>query len=130
MKIWDEFKAFAFKGNMIDLAIAVVVGTAFGKVIDSLVKNVLMPTISYLVPNEGGYTKWHLDRIEIGAFLGELVNFLIIALAVFLVLVKVIGSIAKKSAPPPGPPTKECPLCLSTIPFAARKCAHCTADLI
>jgi len=128
MKMLDEFKAFAFKGNMIDLAVAVVIGTAFSNVIGSLVKDVVMPVISYIAPTEGGYKAWHLGHIMIGNFLGELLNFLIIALAVFLVMVKVIGMLMKKPAPPP-PNTKDCPLCLSAIPIKATKCAHCTADL-
>ncbi|NBV51512.1 large conductance mechanosensitive channel protein MscL [bacterium] len=95
-KFLDEFKAFAFKGNMVELAVAVVVGGAFGKVIDSLVKSVLMPLISYLVPSSGGdYKTWTLGRIEIGAFLGEFINFLLIALAVFLAVVKLTQLISK-----------------------------------
>jgi len=92
----SEFKAFAFKGNMVELAVAVVVGGAFGKVIDSLVKSVLMPLVSYLVPSEGGdYRTWALGRIEIGAFLGEFINFLLVALAVFLAVVKLTQAISK-----------------------------------
>ena len=128
MKLWDEFKAFAFKGNMLDLAIAVVIGTAFTAVITSLVKNVIMPLISYVSPGDTTYTQWHIGKIEFGAFLGEVINFLIIALTVFIVLVKIVGSVVKK-APPAGPPMKECPLCCSNIPARATKCAHCTADL-
>lgn len=95
-KFLDEFKAFAFKGNMVELAVAVVVGGAFGKVIDSLVKSVLMPLISYLVPSSGGdYKTWTLGRIEIGSFLGEFINFLLIALAVFLAVVKLTQLISK-----------------------------------
>lgn len=92
----NEFKAFAFKGNMIELAVAVIVGGAFGKVIDSLVKSVLMPLVSYLVPSEGGdYRSWTLGRIEIGAFLGEFINFLLVAFAVFVVVVKLTQSLLK-----------------------------------
>ena len=128
MKLWDEFKAFAFKGNMIDLAIAVVIGTAFTAVINSLVKNVIMPLISYVSPGDTSYTQWHIGRIEFGPFLGDVLNFLIIALTVFILLVKIVGGIVKRPAPE-GPPMKECPLCCSNIPAKARKCAHCTADL-
>jgi large conductance mechanosensitive channel len=95
-KFLDEFKAFAFKGNMVELAVAVVIGGAFGKVIDSLVKSVLMPLVSYLVPTSGGdYRTWTLGRIEIGAFLGEFINFLLIALAVFLAVVKLTQVLTK-----------------------------------
>ncbi len=95
-KFLDEFKAFAFKGNMVELAVAVVIGGAFGKVIDSLVKSVLMPLVSYLVPTSGGdYKTWTLGRIEIGSFLGEFINFLLIALAVFLAVVKLTQFLTK-----------------------------------
>lgn len=95
-KFLEEFKAFAFKGNMVELAVAVVIGGAFGKVIDSLVKSVLMPLVSYLVPASGGdYRSWTLGRIEIGAFLGEFINFLLIALAVFLAVVKLTQFLTK-----------------------------------
>jgi large conductance mechanosensitive channel len=131
MRLWEEFKTFAFKGNMIDLAVAVVIGTAFGAVISSLVKNVIMPALSYVLPEHAGYTAWKLGRIEIGIFIGEVINFLVIAVAVFLCIVKVMGMIQKLTAPPaPSEPvTKECPYCLSVIPIKASKCAHCTADL-
>ncbi|HEV3415464.1 MAG TPA: large conductance mechanosensitive channel protein MscL [Pirellulales bacterium] len=129
MKLWDEFKAFAFKGNMIDLALAVVIGGAFGGVVNSLVKDIIMPIVGHIVPNEAGYLGWKVWGIGIGSFLGELVNFLIVAAAVFLVIVKLVGSVVKKAEPPAGPPMKECPLCCSNIPVKARKCAHCTADL-
>ncbi len=128
MKMWDEFKAFAFKGNMIDLAVAVVIGGAFGKVIDSLVKNVIMPLVSYVLPTKGGYETWQLGRIQIGPFLSDTVSFLILALAVFLVIVKMVCMLMKKPAPPP-PNTKDCPKCLMAIPLAATKCGHCTSDL-
>lgn len=128
--LWDEFKAFAFKGNMLDLALAVVIGTAFGGVINSLVKNIIMPAVSYVLPGDGGYRAWHLGRIEIGAFVSEMVNFLIIAAAIFLIVVKVVGALMKRVTPPPaGPPMKECPYCLSSIPANAVKCGHCTSDL-
>jgi large conductance mechanosensitive channel len=130
--LWAEFKTFAFKGNLIDLAVAVVLGAAFGAVINSLVKNIVMPLVSYVIPTEGGYRAWHIGRIEVGVFLGELLNFTIVALAIFLVMVKVLGAIMKKSGPPPdpaAPTTKECPFCLSTIPLRAVRCGHCTSDL-
>lgn len=103
----EEFKAFAFKGNMIELAVAVIVGGAFGKVIDSLVKSVLMPLISYLVPSEGGdYRTWTLGRIEIGAFLGEFINFLLVAFAVFITVVKLTQILMKAKQTPADPGKK------------------------
>lgn len=128
---WQDFKAFAFKGNMIDLALAVVLGGSFGGVVNSLAKNVLMPLVSYVLPGQASYRTWRLGRIEIGTFLGELLNFLVIAGALYLVMVKVLGSIEKVvgATSPSEPLTKECPFCLSVIPMKARRCAHCTADL-
>jgi large conductance mechanosensitive channel len=130
--LWHEFRSFAFKGNMIDLAVAVVIGTAFGTVIKSLVEKIIMPLISYIIPNKGGYEAWHIGRVQIGAFLSEVLNFVLIAIAVFIVIIKLIGYLMKRAVPPPAPAdptTKECPMCLMTIPLKARKCGHCTADL-
>ena len=92
---------------MIELAVAVIVGGAFGKVIDSLVKSVLMPLISYLVPSEGGdYRTWTLGRIEIGAFLGEFINFLLVAFAVFITVVKLTQILMKAKQTPADPGKK------------------------
>lgn len=130
-QLLQEFKKFAFKGNVVDLAIAVIIGGAFGKVVTSLVNNVLMPLVSYVHANPNGYEAWKIGHVKIGAFLGDVMNFLIVAFAMFLVLVKFLGAI-EKAVPwtrPDEPPTKECPFCLSTIPYRATKCAHCTADI-
>ena len=185
--LWQEFKAFAFKGNMIDLAVAVVIGAAFSGVINSLVKDIIMPSISYVTtaatqagkavgdvaqhagtrigitsqpattqatgtqpaaavaetpppapaaappdPNKPVDISWTIGRIRIGNFIGELLNFILIAFAVFLVIVKMLGTMVKKvggTPKPSEPTTKECPFCLSVIPYKARKCANCTADL-
>lgn len=188
-KVWQEFKAFAFKGNMIDLAIAVVIGAAFSGVINSLVNDILMPTISYVTtaakstvstaenvavktaasvgvtsqpsnptsdnsqaaavppaaapppappaagaPNTQAVDfSWTIGRIRIGNFIAQLINFLLVAFAVFVTMVKLLGSVMKRasgSTPAPSEPTtKECPMCLSNIPLKAKKCAYCTADL-
>ena len=128
--LWQEFKSFAFKGNMIDLAVGVVIGAAFGAVIKSMVDNVIMPMVGYVTPRMT-YTEWHIGKVMIGKFLGDLLSFVIVAFAVFITIVKVLGAVMKRvqSEPASGPTTKECPLCLSVIPIHARKCAHCTADL-
>jgi large conductance mechanosensitive channel len=127
---WNDFRQFAFKGNMIDLAVAVVIGNAFGAVVNSLVKNIIMPIISYVIPQGGSYRSWHLGAVEVGPFLGEVLNFLIISLAMFLVVAKLLGTMERlMGAKEDDPKTKECPYCLSTIPTKATKCAHCTADL-
>jgi large conductance mechanosensitive channel len=134
--LWQEFKQFAFKGNMIELAVAVIIGAAFGQVISSLANDVIMRGISYVIPAKMSYTEWRIGSEEkgilVGKFLGAVINFLIVATVVFVVVVKLMGAIIKQ-APPPAPfepVTKECPLCLSTIPAKARKCSHCTADLL
>jgi large conductance mechanosensitive channel len=114
-----EFKKFAFKGNVVDLAVAVIIGGAFGKIVDSLVKNVLMPAVSLLLPSEGGYLSWKLavggKEILYGQFLGEVVNFLIVAGVLYIFIVKFLGWMmrarkdeAAAPAPPvPPPPTRD-----------------------
>ncbi len=99
----EEFRNFALKGSVIDLAVGVVIGTAFSGIVKSLVDNIIMPTVSFLVPGKGGYTTWQLGPVQVGHFLGDVVNFLIIALALFLFIVKFLGWImrTKKEAPPP-----------------------------
>src|SRR2546426_4588902 len=86
--IFDEFKNFAFKGNVIDLAVGVIIGAAFGKIIDSLVKHIIMPLVSVLLPGRQGYLDWKWvvrgKEVPYGLFLGEVVNFVIVALALFV----------------------------------------------
>jgi large conductance mechanosensitive channel len=130
--LWTEFKDFAFKGNMIDLAVAVVIGGAFGKVIGSIVDDIILPLVAFVmqilhIPHDP-------KPFHINDFFGSIVNFLIIAACVFIVIVKLLGMIMKAAqhAPPPAPsepPSKECPYCLSVIPIKATKCAHCTSEL-
>lgn len=135
--LWGEFKTFAFKGNMIDLAVGLIIGAAFGSVVKSLVDHIFMPLIAAVVPNAEGVEDLAFtvngSKVPVGLFLGAVINFLIVAFAVFLLIVKIVGSVVKKTSgppPKPGEPTvKECPLCLSEIPIKARRCRHCTADL-
>jgi large conductance mechanosensitive channel len=95
----DEFKSFAFKGNVVDLAVGVIIGSAFGKIVDSLVKQLIMPMISVFVPGEQGYLAWKWvingQDIPYGLFLGEVLNFLIVALALFIFIVKFLGWLMK-----------------------------------
>jgi large conductance mechanosensitive channel len=97
-----EFKAFAFKGNVVDLAVGVIIGGAFGKIVDALVKNVIMPFIGSLLPGEHGYLGWKFvingKDIPYGLFVGEVVNFLIVAAALFLFIVKFLGWVMKSKA--------------------------------
>lgn len=109
-----EFKNFALKGNIVDLAIGVIIGAAFGKIVDSLVKHIIMPVISVIMPGEQGYLvwKWTVNGKDIpyGLFIGEIVNFLIVAFALYIFIVKFIGVIMKskqEEAAAPPPPTKD-----------------------
>ncbi len=112
--IFEEFKNFAFKGNVIDLAVGVIIGAAFGKIIDSLVKHLIMPLISVIMPSEQGYLEWTWviqgKEIPYGLFLGEIVNFLIVALALYIFIVKFLGLLMKakkEEAAAPPPPTRD-----------------------
>lgn len=108
----DEFKTFAFKGNVIDMAVGVIVGAAFGKIIDSLVKHIIMPTVGLLLPGNQGYLGWKIvvgaKEVPYGLFIGEVVNFLIIAAVLFVFIVKFLGWIMKskqqEAVAPAAPP--------------------------
>jgi large conductance mechanosensitive channel len=110
----EEFKNFALKGNVIDLAIGVIIGAAFGKIVDSLVKHIIMPLVSVVMPGQQGYLgwKWVINGKDVpyGLFIGEIVNFLIVALALYLFIVKFIGILMKnkqEAATAPAPLTKD-----------------------
>jgi large conductance mechanosensitive channel len=93
--LFDEFRAFAFKGNVIDLAVGVIIGAAFAKIVDSLVKNIIMPLAGVILPGDQGYLgwKWVIDGKEVpyGQFIGDVVNFLLVALALFVFIAKFLG---------------------------------------
>jgi large conductance mechanosensitive channel len=147
-KIWSEFKEFAVKGNAVDLAVGVIIGAAFGSVITSLVKDVIMPPISLLTGGldfsnqfvilraaKDGSTTFHTpaDAAKAGAitwnygnFITLLINFLIVAAAVFL-LVRVINELRKPATKVPD--MKDCPACAMKIPVKATRCPHCTTEL-
>jgi large conductance mechanosensitive channel len=111
LSVLDEFKNFALKGNVVDLAVGVIIGAAFAKIIDSLVKHIIMPFVGMLLPGEQGYLGWKIavgaKEVPYGLFLGEIVNFIIIAFVLYLFIVKFLGFMmkAKQSAPPA--PSKE-----------------------
>jgi large conductance mechanosensitive channel len=128
MSMKDEFQAFIMKGNVIDLAVAVVIGAAFGKIVSAFVSGIIMPLVSYVMPG-GDWQTWALGKFQIGSVLGATVDFLIIAATVFVVLVKVVGSMTKKDAPAADPTTKECPACLEQVAIKATRCKHCTSQL-
>jgi large conductance mechanosensitive channel len=112
--LFEEFKNFAFKGNVIDLAIGVIIGAAFGAIIKSLVDNIIMPLVSLIIPGEQGYKQWALEiggkSIPVGLFLADVLNFLIVALVLFLFIVKFLSWVMKnkkEEAAAPPPPTRD-----------------------
>lgn len=144
MSFFNEFKAFAVRGNVVDMAVGIIIGAAFGKIIDSAVKDVIMPPIGKLLGgvdfrqlylNLGDKTFDTLEAaekagaplIKYGAFINTVVDFTIVAFVIF-VMVRMINNLKKEPAPA-DPTTKECPRCLSMIPIKATRCAHCTSDL-
>jgi large conductance mechanosensitive channel len=108
----EEFKKFAFKGNVIDMAVGIIIGAAFGGIIKSLVDNIIMPLVALVMPGEKGYLAWKLvvgaKEVPYGLFIGEVVNFLIIALVLFIFIVKFLGWLMKSNqkavAAPAAPP--------------------------
>ena len=133
MAFIEDFKKFAFKGNVVDLAVAVIIGGAFGKIVSGLVDFLIMPLVSVVMPS-GNWKelKWVLRdapkpedvvAVKYGALAGSVLDFLVVALVLFIFVSKIMG----KKEPPPS--TKECPLCLSDVPIKAKKCKACTSDL-
>ncbi|RJP66279.1 MAG: large conductance mechanosensitive channel protein MscL [Candidatus Abyssobacteria bacterium SURF_17] len=145
-----EFREFAVRGNVVDMAVGIIIGGAFTTIVKSLVSDVLMPPLGLLMGGvdfanffivlknglaAGPYTTLADAQtagavtINYGLFLDALISFLIVAFAVFL-LVKAINKLKREQvAPPPPPNTKDCPLCFSAIPIKASRCPHCTSDL-
>jgi len=111
LSLLDEFKNFALKGNVIDLAVGVIIGAAFGKIVDSLVKNILMPVIGLILPSDQGYLGWKIvvgaKEVPYGLFIGELVNFIIVAFALYLFIVKFLGFVMKTKQAAPPPPSRQ-----------------------
>ncbi|MBM4459237.1 MAG: large conductance mechanosensitive channel protein MscL [Chloroflexi bacterium] len=142
--MFREFKQFIARGNVFDLAVGIVIGAAFGAVVNSFVKDILMPPIGLLLggldfgnffivlKGQGAATLEAAQRAgavtwNYGLFINTMINFLIIAFAIFL-MVKAYNRMKEQPAPAPAN-TKECPFCLSTIPVKATRCAHCTSNL-
>lgn len=148
--MWSEFKKFAMRGNVVDMAVGIIIGAAFGTIVKSLVADVIMPPIGLILGNvdfsslfivlksgapAGPYLtlaeagKAGAVVIAYGAFINTVISFLIVAWCVFL-LVRGMNRIqGKVEEAPPAPTTKECPYCLSQVPLKAAKCAFCTSDL-
>lgn len=128
-----EFRDFIMRGNVMDLAVAVIIGTAFGKIITSLVNDILMPLIGLLM---GGVDftglAWAVGQEQVlyGNFIQAIVDFLIVALIIFLI-VKAVNSLVRKEkdVPPEAPTSKDCPHCFTNIPIKATRCPNCTSEL-
>jgi large conductance mechanosensitive channel len=140
-----EFKEFVIRGNVLDLAAAVVIGAAFGKIVTSFVEDILMPPIGLalggadfsnlfinlsgrIYPSVAAAKAAGAPTVNYGIFLNNILNFAIIAFAIFM-LIKQINRLQRPAAAAPAPATKECPYCLSVIPIKATRCAHCTSEL-
>lgn len=125
-----EFREFVMRGNVLDLAVGVIIGGAFGKIVGSLVNDILMPLVGLLM---GGVNFSELSvtvgsaTIMWGLFLQTIVDFLIIAFVIFLIVKS--ANKMKKAPPPADPTTKECPHCISTISIKATRCPNCTSEL-
>jgi large conductance mechanosensitive channel len=148
--MFKEFKEFAMRGNVVDMAVGIIIGAAFGTIVKSLVSDVIMPPIGLVLGNvdfsnlfvvlksgaAAGPYKALADAQSAGAvtlnygiFVDNIISFLIVAFAVFL-LVKGMNQLKRKEeAPAPAPTTKECQYCLSSIPIKATRCPHCTSEL-
>ena len=147
--MWNDFKAFILRGNVLDLAVGVIIGAAFGTVVKSMVDDVIMPPIGlaiggvdfsnlFVVLKDGAtaaapYASLAEAKaagavtLNYGAFINTIITFLIVALAVFM-LVRMVSRMYKQPAPPP-PDTKSCPHCATAIPIAAKRCPNCTSQL-
>jgi large conductance mechanosensitive channel len=135
-----EFKEFAMRGNVVDMAVGIIIGASFGKIIASLVNDVIMPPIGMLL---GGvdFSEFMITlkeavgdapavAIKYGTFINTVIDFVIVAFAIFMVIRGMNRLKRKKeAAPPPEPTTKECPECLSAIPIKATRCAHCSIEV-
>lgn len=145
-----EFKEFALRGNVIDMAVGIIIGAAFGTIVSSFVADIIMPPIGLLLGNvdfsnlfmvlkegkvAGPYETIAAAKtagaitLNYGVFFNTIISFLIVAFAVFLVIRNVNRLKRKEEAPPAAPTTKECPYCISVIPIKAVRCPHCIAEI-
>src|SRR5262245_24485651 len=144
MSMLQEFRKFAVQGNVLDMAVGIIIGAAFGKIVTSLVEDIIMPPIglslgkvdfSSLFVNLSGTAYDSIAKakeagaptLNVGLFLNTIINFVIVAFAIFL-LVRQFNRMKSQPEPAGPPTTKACPYCLSTIPLKATRCAHCTAQ--
>jgi large conductance mechanosensitive channel len=130
--MFKGFKQFLLRGNVVDLAVAVVIGTAFGAVVTALVKDLLTPLIA-AIGGQPDFSAWQFtmngSRFLIGDFINALVAFVMVAAAIYFFVVMPMNAFEARrnaAAPPAEPTTRKCPECLSEVPIAAHRCAHCT----
>ena len=123
-----EFKEFLLRGNVIDLAVAVIIGAAFSGIVDSLVKDVITPILG-MIGGQPDFSSVTLGPIMIGNFINAVISFLIMATALFFMVVKPMNMAMARTKAPEAPSTKQCPFCASEIPAAATRCPLCTSDL-
>ncbi len=138
MSVWQDFKQFAFKGNVIDLAVGVVIGAAFGKIVSALVADFIMPIVALAMPAgewrengiilREGATPKETVVLKYGDFLGSTLDFFIIAFVLFILVSKLVKA-AEGRIRPQTATTRPCPWCTETIPVAAKKCKFCCSDL-
>jgi large conductance mechanosensitive channel len=150
MGMMKEFREFAVKGNVVDMAVGIIIGAAFGTIVKSLVDDVLMPPIGLLLGNvdfsnlfivlkQGATAGPYLTLadanaagaviLKYGTFINTVISFLIVSFSVFILIKNINRLKREKPAPEAAPTTKECPYCLSVIPIKATRCAHCTQEL-
>lgn len=145
MSVGSDFKAFVMRGNVVDLAVGVIIGAAFGKIVSSMVDDVLMPPIGRALghvdfsglfvnlsdtpyPTLADAKAHNAATLNYGIFINTVINFVIVAFCVFIII-QIIHKWTNKPAPPAPPTTKDCPQCAMSIPIAAKKCGHCTTQL-
>ena len=146
MSMASDFKAFVMRGNVVDLAVGVIIGAAFGKIVSSMVDDILMPPIGKLLghvnftdlfinlSDKGPFESLDAAKkagaatLNYGVFINTIINFLIVAFCVFIII-QIIHKWTQKPEAPAAPTTKDCPQCAMTIPIAAKKCGHCTTQL-
>ena len=132
-KFMQEFRAFAMRGNVLDMAVGVVVGAAFKAIVDSLVNDIISPLIGLVFNADFSSVVIQIGEVPIGigSFISSVINFLIVAFSLFVVIqaANKAASLRKKKETPPAPTTKKCPYCFSEIPIQATRCPDCTSML-
>ena len=133
--MWNDFKKFVLRGNVVDLAVAVVIGTAFTQVVQAFVKDIITPLIASIA-GEPDFSRVQItlnhSHILVGDFINALVAFLLLATMIFFLLVQPVNLLITKTRhePPPDPSVKKCPFCLSEVALRATRCAFCTSELM